>query len=203
MAQQQRAIHTRQTILEAAAKVFDERGYASATMAEILKQADVTKGAFYFHFAHKYVLAAAVMEEQRRFLPGSDVSDSPLQDAIDLTQAVARRLQEDVVLRASIRLVIEQGSFSTPNAPAYLMWIEALRELLVKARAKGEVRDSVDVDSAAELIIGSFTGIQLMDQVLTGRRDLPRKISNLWRFLLPGLATPERLPGLDLEGAGS
>lgn len=44
MAQQARAIQTRQSILLAAATVFDERGYGSATISEILARAGVTKG---------------------------------------------------------------------------------------------------------------------------------------------------------------
>lgn len=39
MAQQDRAIRTRRSILEAAAAVFDERGYNSATVGEILTRA--------------------------------------------------------------------------------------------------------------------------------------------------------------------
>ncbi|MGJ3560236.1 TetR family transcriptional regulator [Streptomyces sp. INA 01156] len=39
MARQERAIRTRRTILDAAAAVFDERGYTSATIGEILDRA--------------------------------------------------------------------------------------------------------------------------------------------------------------------
>ncbi|MFD6414028.1 TetR family transcriptional regulator, partial [Nocardia asteroides] len=50
---QDRAIRTRRNILEAAAKIFEERGYQAATIAEILGAAGVTKGALYFHFSSK------------------------------------------------------------------------------------------------------------------------------------------------------
>ncbi|WP_435060255.1 TetR family transcriptional regulator [Streptomyces sp. bgisy060] len=64
MARQERAVRTRRTVLEAAAAVFDERGYKAATIADILKRADVTKGALYFHFASKRALAQGILDEQ-------------------------------------------------------------------------------------------------------------------------------------------
>jgi len=57
MAQQERAVRTRRAVLEAAAAVFAERGYAAATIGEILARAQVTKGALYFHFDSKAALA--------------------------------------------------------------------------------------------------------------------------------------------------
>ncbi len=53
MARQERAVRTRHAVVQAAAQVFAERGYAAATIAEILDRAGVTKGALYFHFDSK------------------------------------------------------------------------------------------------------------------------------------------------------
>ncbi|MEV6183872.1 helix-turn-helix domain-containing protein, partial [Streptomyces sp. NPDC052015] len=61
MARQERAIRTRQTILVAAAEVFDEVGYEAATISDVLKRSGVTKGALYFHFTSKQELAQAVL----------------------------------------------------------------------------------------------------------------------------------------------
>ncbi|MDX6353778.1 MAG: hypothetical protein QOF98_681, partial [Streptomyces sp.] len=66
MAQQDRALVTRRKILEAAANIFEKDGYRAATITDILKVANVTKGALYFHFASKEELAQAVLEVQRR-----------------------------------------------------------------------------------------------------------------------------------------
>ena len=50
MAKQERAIRTRQAIVEAAGEVFDEHGYTSTTIAMVLERSAVTKCALYFHF---------------------------------------------------------------------------------------------------------------------------------------------------------
>src|SRR5690242_16957611 len=47
------AEETRQRLLEAALKVFSQKGYAAATLEEIAQEAQVTRGAIYWHFGSK------------------------------------------------------------------------------------------------------------------------------------------------------
>ncbi|MDP2401128.1 MAG: helix-turn-helix domain-containing protein, partial [Actinomycetota bacterium] len=56
----ERGATTRQKLLDAAAEVFSERGYARATTKEIAKAAGVAEGTIYRHFADKKELFQAV-----------------------------------------------------------------------------------------------------------------------------------------------
>ncbi|MER7106033.1 TetR family transcriptional regulator, partial [Streptomyces humidus] len=47
---QERGVQTRRQLLRAAAEVFDESGFAGASIKDILQQAELTAGALYFHF---------------------------------------------------------------------------------------------------------------------------------------------------------
>jgi AcrR family transcriptional regulator len=58
---------TRQRILQAALKLFQERGFDAATMRDIAKEAGLATGAAYYHFSSK---DAIVMEFYRRSLAG-------------------------------------------------------------------------------------------------------------------------------------
>jgi TetR/AcrR family transcriptional repressor of nem operon len=49
-------------ILDAAATLFRERGFASVTVGEVMRAAGLTHGAFYAHFASKDDLVAAAVE---------------------------------------------------------------------------------------------------------------------------------------------
>ncbi|MEE1829041.1 ScbR family autoregulator-binding transcription factor [Streptomyces sp. BE20] len=199
MARQARALATRQAVLLAAAEVFDERGYAAATMAEILERARVTKGALYFHFHSKEELALAVIAGQGAWLATwQPASESPVQTLIDLGYAFAHALLDNPVLRGSIRLTIEHGSFTQPQIAAYQGWTDAARELLEHARDSGELRPGVEPAAAAGVITGAVTGIQLSSQVFTDRRDLLRRMADLWTLLLPGLVPPHTLARLVL-----
>ncbi|MDH6117272.1 ScbR family autoregulator-binding transcription factor [Kitasatospora sp. GAS204B] len=202
MAQQERAVQTRSKVLEAAAQVFAEHGYASASMAQILATAGVTKGAVYFHFSSKEDLAKAVVAEQANWLAGGESAEgSGLQGLIDLSHRFAHGLRTDPIARGAVRLVIEYGSFSSPDPTPYLQWIAGVRALLLVAREEDALRDGVDVDAAAEALVGMFTGIQLIAEVLSGRQDLDRRITSMWELVLPNLARPEALPELRLEGS--
>src|SRR6476646_3931184 len=57
---------TRASILQTAAEVFAERGYAETTLSELIARSSLTKGAFSFHFTSKEQLALAVLEEKQR-----------------------------------------------------------------------------------------------------------------------------------------
>ena len=58
-----RAKTTRRFLLEAAAALFDERGYAGTSISDISAHSGRTSGAIYFHFASKEKLALAIVEE--------------------------------------------------------------------------------------------------------------------------------------------
>ncbi len=49
-------------ILQAASRMFRERGFQDVTVAEVMKAAELTHGAFYSHFESKDALMAAATE---------------------------------------------------------------------------------------------------------------------------------------------
>lgn len=55
---------TREALLEAARRVFAERGYGPASVEEIARTAGVSVGSVYVHFASKEALFTALVEEQ-------------------------------------------------------------------------------------------------------------------------------------------
>jgi AcrR family transcriptional regulator len=195
---QQRAIQTRRTVLDAAARVFAANGYLATSLSQILAEAGVTKGALYFHFASKEDLARAVVLEQFAPVEDPDATELPsgaeaLQAAIDLTHQIARSLMDDPMMQASIRLVIEQSAFlDEPDAGPYLGWISLFQGLFTEAQRVGDIRAESDPATLARIVIGSFTGIQLVSGVLDGRTELPQRIGDLWELVLPGLVPPRR-----------
>ena len=196
MSRGERAARTRETILDAAAEVFDRNGYPGAGLAEILDTAGVTKGALYFHFASKEELARAIIADQVIADAAPDTDGPALQHLIDLTFRIGQRLIRNVRARAAVRLAIEHASFTVPLVEPYVEWIRIVRALLTRAGENGELRPGVDPDQVAHLLVGAFTGVQLTSEVLTGRKDLSQRLTEMWAALLPGLVTPEQQAGL-------
>ncbi|MFG2129927.1 ScbR family autoregulator-binding transcription factor [Streptomyces sp. NPDC048751] len=197
MAKQERAIRTRRAILEAAGAVFDEHGYTSTTIAMVLERAEVTKGALYFHFPSKESLAQAVLDEQVPF-GAVPPQTCKVQEIIDMTFVVGERLLSNSLLRGSVRLAVDQETpSSVDHGEPFRQWAERLTVLLELARERGELLPTVRPRETVEMIVGAFTGIQLMSRALTGRADLGGRLSVLWSHILPSIAVPGLLQHLD------
>lgn len=72
---QQQAQATRQRILESAAQLFAERGWAHSAMQEVAHRAGVTRGAVYWHFRDQSDLLEALLDETQ--LPWQVVRPPP------------------------------------------------------------------------------------------------------------------------------
>ena len=167
MARQERAIRTRRTILEAAAAVFDERGYTSATIGEILERAGVTKGALYFHFGSKEELALGVFEEQLAIsLPPQA---GKLQELVDSGLVLALRLRTEPLVRASVGLALDQGALGLDRTPAFGMWIDQTTRTLAEAKAGGETAGRELLRGAAPVAVA----LPAAGPGAPGRRALP------------------------------
>ncbi|MFJ5230573.1 ScbR family autoregulator-binding transcription factor [Kitasatospora sp. NPDC088391] len=189
MAQQERGKRSRQSILEAAARVFDERGYEAASTNEILAHTGLTRGSLYHHFPSKEAIALALVDAHAEALAPPD-HPVRIQAMIDLTLRFADRLRTDPVLRASVRLTIEQTSFGYPPLTAYEQSVETILGLLQEAEAQNELLPGTDIHAATATVVGSFTGLQIMSRAYSDRQDLPERVGAFWDFLLPGLVIP-------------
>ncbi len=58
----------RTAMMQAAVQIFAERGYQAATIRDIVKEADVSIGTFYFYFPDKETLFVHLYEETADFL---------------------------------------------------------------------------------------------------------------------------------------
>ncbi|THA70133.1 TetR/AcrR family transcriptional regulator [Streptomyces sp. A0958] len=195
MAQQQRAVMTRRTVLEAAATVFAEHGYTAATVADILKTAGVTKGALYFHFDSKEALAQGVLEVQTDLnLPPQDVK---LQEMVDVAMTVAHRLVRDPLLRAGARLSSDPIGRRHYRS-AWPLWVDMLTEIVTEAHQRGETLSHIVPREIAEMVVSAFNGVQLYAQLETDLTGVEHRVSVLLKYLLPSIASPAVLMRLDV-----
>lgn len=87
---------TRTRILEAAARVFAEKGYHETRMDDIVAAADSSKGSLYFHFPNKEEIFFALIETFVSLL------EARLQEALSRQQRGVEQM--DAALTASLRL---------------------------------------------------------------------------------------------------
>ncbi|WP_406134672.1 ScbR family autoregulator-binding transcription factor [Streptomyces sp. NBC_01089] len=202
MARQERAVRTRDAILVAAGEVFDEVGYESAAISEILSRAGVTKGALYFHFASKKELAQAVLASQVTAVPEVPERELALQQGLDESLVIAHMLSTgDAIVRGSVRLTVDQGSRldGLDRQVPMRAWGERNVAVLTRAKENGELLPQVDVEASARLFVGCFTGVQMLSKIMTNHADLVVGVTNMQRHLMAGIAVPGVLMRLDIS----
>jgi TetR/AcrR family acrAB operon transcriptional repressor len=111
------AAATRDSILDAAEKLFVQQGVSRTTLQHIASEAGVTRGAIYWHFDDKGALFNAMMERATLPLEAElqvlDQSESPdpLADLRDYMMAVLRRTVDDPQARRVFEIVTLKVEF--------------------------------------------------------------------------------------------
>ena len=161
---QERSRQTRQRLVRAALELWTARGFEegieTTTVEEIVQAAGVTKGTFYFHFAHKedillelgWGTSAAMIKEAADAL-ARDLSTEETLD--ELLGAAARRVSATprVVVSRTLEEFHRQRRGNDRTAGSEHGGYRAAYELvLVQARERGELPADVDVDDLAEML---------------------------------------------------
>ncbi|MDP5225706.1 MULTISPECIES: ScbR family autoregulator-binding transcription factor [Arthrobacter] len=190
---QQRAIETRNAVIEGSSRVFEASGYGDTSLSDIASESSVTKGALYFHFKSKEEIALAVIAEQhnRSRLAGERVMERGLPALAtmrELCRVFGQQMLDDAVVRAGIRLTFEASAFDADVTGPYQDWVDTMTFLGSKAQDEGDMRPEINVQDFARFLVGTFTGGQMVSNVLTGRADLMERIEQMWGFMLPAIA---------------
>jgi AcrR family transcriptional regulator len=189
---QSRARATRNAITAAAGNVFGSHRFESAALTEISARAGTTTGAIYFHFDSKEDLARHILREFVRevelYCTGLlERESSPLESLAFSSLAWARRIMSDPVVAGGVRLSLDRPDLLNRADDAWVPWVTTAATLLERARERGEVPRTVNVESATSSLIDNFVGVQLRSRMRTGHKDLEERVADLWKHTLIGL----------------
>lgn len=156
------AAATRDSILDAAEKLFVEQGVSRTTLQHIATAAGVTRGAIYWHFDDKGALFNAMME--RAILPleaemqvlDQGESDDPLVDLRNYVLAVLGRTVEDPVARRvfeiatlKVEFVGEMDAVRQRRQQNMANWMSRAERRIRVAAEKGLIGNHVEPDRTA------------------------------------------------------
>ena len=177
----EQAATTRREILEAAQRLFEERGYAATTMAAIATEARVALKTVYIAFETK----SGVLRALWNLLLRGDENDAPVAER-DWYRAVLEEPDPERQLRLNARnsrtgklrigVVIEVIRAAAPSDPEIeKLWARIQREYHANQRtiveslaAKNALAPGLDVDRAADILWTINHPNQW--QLLTGKR---------------------------------
>ena len=210
------ALETREQLLDAAERVFLERGVGHASLAEVADAAGVTRGAVYHHFDSKAALFEAMVERAEMpidaaFESAAASDDDPLDSlgkrALNALLQLAsssrvRRVFEVVFLRCEYTdelATVEQRHLREREQCLYLCG-----SLLDKAVELGQLPRDTDTRMASHLLYALIGGL-MRDWVQAPKSfDLKAAAPQLIDLFMAGLrAAPPRKNRADIRLARS
>ena len=158
----EQARQTRESLLRAALEVFDRRGVARASLAEIAREAGVTRGALYWHFKSREDLFDALFQHLFHAFGtrlDNDIRSGSPDMLGNLRQALLgnfQRLECDETIYKFLRIVHLKYEHTSDNAAiASLMqrykhmWRERMHAALTLCVHQGALPAALDVEAAA------------------------------------------------------
>jgi AcrR family transcriptional regulator len=199
MTTQRRAEATHSRILEAAAVGFAEQGYDGTSVAEICRRAEVSKGAFYHHFASKQDLFLELLE---RWLANLDEELAELhagrgsvpEELLDMTEMLRQVFQvaEDqlpIFLEFWAQAAHDPAMWEATITP-YRRYRAFFAQMVKSGVSEGTLR-AVDPDTTARVIVSLAIGLLLQGLLDTEAADWGRVAKQGMQMLLEGIERKE------------
>ena len=193
----QRSDTTRDQILRAAAHQFAQRPYYAVGLDDILAEAQLTKGAMYFHFRSKHALALAIVDEQTERAAESVKNLlarklSGLESLIDVSYLIAVGDITQDVTRASFNLLESVGRTEKLQERLLGGWIELLGEIAGRGIREGDIVDRGDPEDIGRLLVSIYMGLRQaskLDDPVVLLGDYEKALSTVLR----GIVQPDKI----------
>jgi AcrR family transcriptional regulator len=196
-ASERRADTTRHRLVVAASRQFAQRAYSMVSLDDILVEAELTKGAMYFHFPSKQALALAIIDDFAE-MSRATVAEllahkmSGLETLIDLVYRLAVQDTQHEVARAGVRLLDTLDNTTAQPPALWQSWIEFVTTLTQKAVTEGDVVDDHDPEDIAKMLVALWVGMRRISDL-----DQPElyldNLQKAWVLALPSFANPDRI----------
>lgn len=191
------AEETKERLVDAAARIFELKGYEGATVAQIAREAGVTTGAIYAHYSSKAELLIEALRVHSERATASLLPPGARAEAPDLLLALGSRLGRDD--RDESALLIEALLAARRDAELAQVLAAALGDrerlmasILADGQAQRLLTEDVPVDAAARFALMLGLG-----SLLVRALDLPPVDRAQWDQVIRGLvdAFSERAGG--------
>ncbi len=161
---------TRSQILMAAFDEIYHRGFQAASLSNILKKTNITKGALYHHFKNKMELGYAVVDEviyttlRANWIEPLLETDDPIPVIQQiLHQSGQQMTDEDVRLGCPLNNLAQEMSpidegFRDRIKAVYTEWQEAIEGACERGKLAGNIRQDADAKQLGILFVATLQG---------------------------------------------
>lgn len=187
---------TRDSILEAATRLMQIRGYHGTAVDDVLRETGIGKGSFYHYFKSKEDLGYAILDGIiRGFLErtlGPCFSDSGVKPLTQIRCFLDRVLETQRECNcvggcplgnlASELSDVHEG-FRARLAGVFSAWRECLTRALQAAQQQGEVLATCQAEAVAQFLVASLEGAILVTKVTKDIVVMEQCVAEMKRYL--------------------
>ena len=206
-----KAESTRAHIIEQAANLFNQKGYAGSSMSDIMQATGLKKGGIYNHFGSKDELALAAFDYAATTMGAryiKAIREKASEGAIAQLHAVLdmfRQNMKDAVIEGGCPL-LNTAIESDDNHPALRertqqamgRWHQSIQQVVRKGIKRGELPADVDPGAVATVIISTLEGSLMMTKLYNDPQYIGHSLSHLQSYVdslsIEGHSTLEKIP---------
>jgi AcrR family transcriptional regulator len=192
---------TRQRIVERAAALFNTRGVAGASMADISEATGLEKGGVYNHFATKEELAFAAFEYAASVvlaridaaLASQDSALGKLRAVLDLYRGAMPAFFAGgcPIMNTAVEADDTNPEMRRRARDTFDRWMRSIEDVIHAGIASGEIRATVDARAVASVSLSSIEGAVMLSTLYKSRTPLHSAVAHLDDYL-DTLAAPRK-----------
>lgn len=188
---------SRAKILDAAARIFRDKGYAATTLNEIAETADMKAGSLYYHFDCKEEILEEVLDMGMRRIHEA-VEDSQ----IALPPGTSHYQRIHAAVEAHLTTLLRHGDYTSANIRIFDQipddvrhrhlrlrnaYAACWRRILNTAQKDGALRNDVDLPLIRMLLMGALNWS--VEWYKPGKKSIRSMADHICMMLFEGIAT--------------
>jgi len=180
---------TRRRIVERAAPVFNQRGYAGTSLSELVAATGLEKGGIYNHFGSKDELALAAFDYAVELVAARNVEAQNgrvgLDRLVGLIESFASWVDDPVIpggcplMNTAIDSDDTHPELARRAKDAMNDWQRLIGVIVKDAKQRGELRADVDPYALATLVTGGLDGSLMLTKVTGDPAHVRRMVAHL------------------------
>lgn len=192
---------TKKKIIEGAEILFTENGYDSTTVQDICNKAEISKGAFFYHFPTKKFLFLEILDKYLSEL------DKRMNEIEKKSKNTLRAMEEMVIILEEI-FITSEGKFTIfleflrkasketeimkKISYQFQKYKKYVYEMIEKGKREGNIKKEIDSEFISQLIISLAIGMILKSSLFLDKENEDFSKNGI-KFILNNIKKEEEL----------
>ncbi|MGB8701724.1 MAG: TetR/AcrR family transcriptional regulator [Thermosynechococcaceae cyanobacterium] len=196
-----KAQETKTRIIEQAAALFNQQGYAGSSMSDLMRVTGLQKGGIYNHFCSKDELALeafkfAADRVQQKFMGALKGKRHAVERLIAILSVYEHLLDDPPVpggcpiLNTAIESDDTHPALRQQAQQAMDQWRLLIRRIADKGIMRGELRSTIESDTIATILIATLEGAIMLSKLYGDDTYLKQALTHLKTYIQNQLAMP-------------